>query len=155
MKISRSLVPAALAAVAIALVGACTSSPSGTPTPTGAATSAAATGAPTSASAPTTAASSAPVAPILTTPQAAAEHLYNAWVAKDKPTALLAASTTAVNALFAKTWKSGTYFFGGCTLPTAPSECDYNWSGGIIAMTIAGDATTGFRVTAVSTGSAG
>jgi hypothetical protein len=91
----------------------------------------------------------------LTTPQSAAEHLYNAWKANDAASASLGASSSAVTVLFAKVWQADTYFFGGCTEPTAPSECDYNWSGGVIAMTITGDPAAGFHVSAVSFGNAG
>jgi hypothetical protein len=92
---------------------------------------------------------------ILATPQAAAEHLYNSWKANDAASASVGATSSAVTALFAKAWKADTYFFGGCTQPTAPSECDYNWSGGIIAMMITGDPVAGFQVSSVSFGNAG
>jgi hypothetical protein len=146
----RAVFPAVLAlALAVGCSGSDTPagpSPTVTDPPTTAAT--------TSAS-PTTTAPPAPTAPTLTTPQAAAEHLYHAWQAGDRATALLAASAAAVDEIFTMAWTADTYFFGGCTEPTAPSECDYNWSGGIIAMMIEGDATAGFRVVSVSAGSAG
>ena len=158
LKINKSHAQAVLIAAAVALVGGCSpgtnnnSTPPTATTPAGSSQlgSATPTVPATTAPPPTT-----PPPLVLTTPQAAAEHLYNAWKANDKPTARLAASSAAVDALFAKKWKASTYFFGGCTEPVAPSECDYNWAGGIIAMKIAGDKTAGFRVTAVSTGSAG
>ena len=142
----------ALVAVIVALLGACASGsngeqPGSNPSGTGALGEIDST---TSASPPATA---PPL--ILTTPQAAAEHLYNAWKANDAASASLGASSAAVTALFAKVWRADTYFFGGCTQPTAPSECDYNWSGGIIAMTITGDPAVGFHVSAVSFGNAG
>jgi hypothetical protein len=154
LKINRNPVPAglvAVATVAIALVGGCAKDTGNSVTPPSATSTPTASTVASPTAVPTT---TAP-APILTTPQAAAEHLYNAWKTNDKATALLAASSSAVNALFAMKWKASTYFFGGCTQPTAPSECDYNWAAGVIAMKIDGDAMAGFRVTSVSTGSAG
>jgi hypothetical protein len=111
----------------------------------------------TASGSPSPAGTSPSTAPplILTTPQAAAEHLYNAWKANDTASASLGASSAAVTALFAKTWQADTYFFGGCTQPAAPSECDYNWSGGVIALMITGDPVAGFEVSAVSFGNAG
>lgn len=141
------LVPAVLA---LAVAAGCALGGSDTP----ADSSPTVTAPPTTAAA-TTPASPEPTAPTLTTPQAAAEHLYTAWQAGDRATALLAASDAAVDELFTMAWTAETYFFGGCTEPTAPTECDYNWSGGIIAMAIEGDATTGFRVVSVSAGNAG
>jgi hypothetical protein len=111
----------------------------------------------TASASPSPACSPCSTAPplVLTTPQSAAEHLYNAWKANDQASASLGASSSAVTTLFAKTWQADTYFFGGCTEPTAPSECDYNWSGGIIAMMITGDPAAGFKVSTVSFGNAG
>ncbi len=151
MKIHTRQVSAALVAVTMALLGACASrgsnggQPGSNPSGTGAIGEVGST------------ASASPTAPplILTTPQSAAEHLYNAWMANDQASASLGASSSAVTALFANMWQANTYFFGGCTEPTAPSECDYNWSGGIIAMMITGDPAAGFQVSAVSFGNAG
>jgi hypothetical protein len=146
-------VRALVVTAALALVGGCAQD-TGNDTPPPTATST--TGSfPTAGSSPTAATTTTSPPLILKTPKAAAEHLYNAWKANDKATARLGASSSAVDALFAKKWKAGTYFFGGCTVPTAPSECDYNWAGGVIAMTIEGNATAGFKVTKVSMGSAG
>jgi hypothetical protein len=162
MRISRNNARASLFVVAVIVAAGCSLGKGGTaaPAPTAGSTSAATTTAPPTPPCCTPPPSTTPpptTAPplILTTPQAAAEHLYNAWKANDKTAAALGASSAAVAALFAKKWKSGVYFFGGCTEPVAPSECDYNWSGGIIAMKIDGNKTAGFRVVSVSTGSAG
>lgn len=157
MKISNRYARSVLVGLAIALASGCTpgTSDSGTPPASSSAGAYTTETAPPTTAPPTTAVPTTPPAPVLTTPQAAAEHLYNAWKAGDKPTALLAASDSAVTTLFATKWKASTYFFGGCTEPTAPSECDYNWSGGVIAMKIDGTATAGFRVIKVSMGSAG
>lgn len=87
-----------------------------------------------------------------TTPMAAATHLYDAWKAGDKATARQGASAAAVAALFAKTWKSGTYFFGGCSTDT---QCQYNFATGAIMLTIGGNASAGYTVTNVEFGSAG
>src|SRR5262249_6528664 len=91
-------------------------------------------------------------APVLTTAQAAAEHLYNAWKAGDKPTALQGASQAAVDALFSKAWKDGTYF---CGVGSDDTQCQYNFAAGVINMTISGNASAGFTVTAVDRGNAG
>lgn len=157
MKIGRNRAQVIALAAAVVLAGGCAlgrTGSSGGPkeSPVGGVTTT--PPAPTPTPTPTPAKTTPPPL-ILKTPQAAAEHLYNAWKANDKPTALLAASSSAVTALFKIKWKTGVYFFGGCTTPTAPSECDYNWAGGIIAMHISGNATSGFKVTSVSTGSAG
>jgi hypothetical protein len=145
-----AVVPAVLA---LALAAGCAPGGSDTPTDAGPTVTDPPTAVETTPAATTPA--PAPTAPTLTTPQAAAEHLYTAWQAGDRATALLAASDAAVDEIFTMAWTADTYFFGGCTEPTAPSECDYNWSGGIIAMMIEGDATAGFRVVSVSAGSAG
>jgi hypothetical protein len=152
LKISRNVLATVLVTAAVALAGGCAPGASNGDTTPPAATT---TSTPASVASPTVVTTTTKPPLILTTPQAAAEHLYNAWMANDKATALLAATKSAVDALFAMKWKAGTYFFGGCTQPTAPSECDYNWAAGIIAMKIDGNATAGFRVIAVSTGSAG
>jgi hypothetical protein len=162
MTTNRALLPTLLAAAALlALAAGCATQN----TPTGELGSAATgTGAPATLpsgpTATTPAAGATTPGPtktklVLGTPKAAAEHLYAAWQARDTAKALLGASASAVTTLFAHTWTSGTYFFGGCTMPTAPSECDYNWSGGIVAMKIDGSASAGFRVTSVSFGNAG
>src|SRR5262245_14526039 len=49
---------------------------------------------------PPTSAAPSPTKLILKTPQAAAEHLYNAWKANDKATAKLGATVAAVDKLF-------------------------------------------------------
>ncbi len=159
MKICHRHVSAALVAMTIALLGACADGggngeqPALNPSGTGAIGQPEGTG----GGSPSPVATSPSTAPplILTTPQAAAEHLYNAWKANDTAAASLGASSSAATALFAKTWLADTYFFGGCTQPTAPSECDYNWSGGVIAMMITGDPVAGFQVSSVSFGNAG
>ena len=158
VKIHTRHVSAALVAVMIALLSACASGsngeqPASNPSGTGGIgqLDSTASASPTSGGAPTT---TAPPL-ILTTPQSAAEHLYNAWKANDPASASMGASSSAVTTLFANTWQADKYFFGGCTQPTAPSECDYNWSGGIIAMMITGDPVAGFQVSAVSFCNAG
>jgi hypothetical protein len=151
----------------LALAGACSSDkPSGdgalaTPTPTATvATTPTATPAATATPTPTpTATRTLSVTPTatptpvkLTTPTAAAKHLYDAWKAGDKPTALRAASSAAVTTLFATAWKDGTYFFGGCS---TSKECDYNFATGIVKMTIAGSKSAGYTVSEVEFDSAG
>jgi hypothetical protein len=143
-----------MVAVMIALLGACSSEQPAS-NPSGSGTIGQIDGTTTGPPSPVVSSPSTTPPLILTTPQAAAEHLYNAWKANDAASASLGASSSAVTALFAKTWQANTYFFGGCTQPTAPSECDYNWSGGVIAMMITGDPVVGFQVSAVSFGNAG
>jgi hypothetical protein len=158
VRIGRNRAQVILFAAAVVLAGGCALGRAGSDggpksSPVGGAT----TTPPPSTPTPTPVVTTTPPPPplILTTPQAAAEHLYNAWKANNKPDALRGATTSAVTALFKIKWKTGVYFFGGCTTPTAPSECDYNWASGIIAMHISGNATSGFKVTSVGTGSAG
>jgi len=121
----------------------------------GSAASSATTAPPTTAASTPSPVVTTPPPLILTSPKAAAEHLYDAWRTRNRTAALQGAATGAVDTLFAKTWQANTYFFGGCTTPTAPSECDYNWAQGALAMKISGNATAGFRVDTVSFGSAG
>jgi len=158
VKIHKRYLSVALVAVIAALLGGCASGnngeqPGSNPSGTGAIgeIDSTASASPSAVCNPC----STPPPLILTTPQAAAEHLYNAWKANDMASAGLGASSSAVTALFAKAWQADTYFFGGCTEPSAPSECDYNWAGGIVAMTITGDPAVGFQVSAVSFGNAG
>jgi hypothetical protein len=96
--------------------------------------------------------SPSPAAQIFTTPTAAAKHLYTAWQAGNRTAAAAGASKTAIDALFAHHWASGTYFFGGCSTTT---ECDYNFASGVIKMTVGGDATSGYTITDIAFGSAG
>jgi hypothetical protein len=143
-------------AAVIGLLAGCSSSGKGgagalgTPDPTPAATATATATVTATATATVTATASAPAK--LTTPEAAAKHLYNAWMAGDKTTAGQGAASSAVTALFAKTWKTGTYFFGGCSTAT---QCQYNYATGAIMMTISGSASAGYVVTNVEFGSAG
>ncbi len=155
MRIDKRQVTAVLVAAMIGLTGACRrgEQPASNPSGNGSIGQIDRTPSPSPSLVCCTPPSPPPLA--LTTPQAAAEHLYNAWKANDATSASVGASATAVAALFAKTWQADTYFFGGCTEPAAPSECDYNWSDGIIAMKIIGDPVAGFQVSAVSFGNAG
>jgi hypothetical protein len=146
----RSLRNAAVALVACgALVplAACASGASTGTASTGSSPSAA------SSTTPTAAPSASPVAsaPILTTAESAAKHLYAAWQAGDQATAAQGASAAAVSGLFAKAWADNTYFFGGCS----GTECDYNYAAGVVKMTVTGDVSTGFTVSAVEFSSAG
>lgn len=159
MKVNRHATAALLVAVAIGGVGGCggpsTTTPADSSSPAAggpAAPTTVSTGAatPTVSVTPTTAASLA-----LTTPKAAAEHLYDAWRANDRLSALEGASAIAVDTLFSEAWTADTYFFGGCTRATAPAQCQYNWAAGTIIMMIDGDAVQGFRVTATSFDTAG
>ena len=126
MKIHKRHLSLPLIAVVMALLGACApgsngEQPGSDPPGTGAIgeIDSTATDSPSPVCSPC---STAPPL-ILTTPQSAAEHLYDAWKANDQASASLGASSSAVTALFAKTWQANTYFFGGCTEPMAPSEC--------------------------------
>jgi hypothetical protein len=150
---SRLVVTLGVAA-ALGLLAACSSAGKegsgalGTPAPTVTATVTAT--ASVTATATVTATAAAPAK--LTTPEAAATHLYNAWRAGDKTTAAQGASAAAVTALFTKTWKASTYFFGGCS---TASQCQYNFATGAIMMTISGSASAGYTVTKVEFGNAG
>lgn len=149
----RKLAVTSIACTALVLVlSGCTGS---TPAPTVTATvTAAAPSTPVPAVTVTVAASTpAPATPaVFTTMAAAAKHLYASWEAGDKVAATEGASASAVDALFARTWKSGVYFFGGCDDTTG---CQYNFDTGAINMKISGNASSGYTVTAVTFGSAG
>ena len=148
----RAATLAACAFAAIVFASACSSA--GTPTATlstAPGTPAPSTPAVTTPPVTTPPAEPAPP-PVFTTAEAAAKHLYNAWKAGDKTTALQGASQSAVDALFSEDWKDKTYFFGGCSDDT---QCQYNWAEGAINMTISGNASSGFTVTAVDRGNAG
>jgi len=90
-----------------------------------------------------------------TTPKAAAEHLYNAWKNDDRPGALQGATKYAVDSLFATGWVDNTYFFGGCTQNSGPSECDYNTSSGAYRMMIIPAPGGGYLVDELLIGNAG
>jgi hypothetical protein len=151
VRINARAVTVALCGLILGALTACANSdsPDVTASSTG---SPSATSSPSAATSPTTPPPTTPAALILKTPKEAAEHLYNAWKAGDKPAALLGASSSAVDSLFSEAWTDKPYFFGGCSTDT---ECDYNYAAGVIKMTIAGSAATGYKVTAVERGNAG
>ena len=81
----------------------------------------------------------------LTTPTAAANHLYEAWRTGDRTKALQAANERAVSALFARPFNSAS--FRGCDEPSQlGADCSYRYEGGGLIMHVTGDATTGFIV---------
>src|SRR3978361_841269 len=94
-----------IASSPVIITPSATAAPSATPTPTP-------TPVPVPSATVTVTAKPTPK-PVFTSMEAAAKHLYAAWEAKDKTAATEGAAPAAVSALFGKTWKSGTYFFGG------------------------------------------
>ena len=81
----------------------------------------------------------------LTSPAAAANHLYEAWKAGDRAKALQAANERAVTELFGHPFNTAS--FRGCDEPDQlGADCSYRYEGGGLILHVIGDATTGFIV---------
>jgi hypothetical protein len=87
--------------------------------------------------------------PKLTLPDAAAKHLYAMWKVNDEDGALLYATKSAVDTLFAHPYTGPEQEFMGCTPTGSTWDCAYLYEGGSTHFTVEGSAADGYRVTKV------
>ena len=87
----------------------------------------------------------------LSTPEAAARNLWDAWRDADGPRALLYAVPGAVDTMFASPW-SPEIRRSGCTVVEAGHLCRFEGPELRWDLLISGDTSTGFRVESVTTG---
>ena len=84
----------------------------------------------------------------LATPEAAADHLMNAWAAADRRTALRSATEAAVDLLLRG--QHGGLAAAGCTpdpvLGPGNFSCSWTYEGGAVTLAVRGDALTGYYV---------
>ncbi|MFC4061714.1 hypothetical protein ACFOWE_25720 [Planomonospora corallina] len=87
----------------------------------------------------------------LTTPSAAARHLFTAMRRNDRHLALEIAGTSVVNRLFrVKYDKRVVYHDQGCSPEPKGYACAYSYEGGALFMHVHGSKTTGYEVRSVS-----
>jgi len=80
------------------------------------------------------------------TPDAAAEGLFNAWKAKDRTAAAKFASEAAVTKLFKEGGGAEGLSFQGCEKDGDSYTCGYYYEGGGLIMHVKGSETAGYRV---------
>ena len=86
---------------------------------------------------------------VLTSPEAAAAWLFNAWRNGNRTSAGRFASDAAVETLFGHDFNQPAPAFESCSSGGGLTVCLYTFSGGSIAMYVNGDATSGYTVNAV------
>ncbi|WP_189249355.1 hypothetical protein [Streptosporangium pseudovulgare] len=85
---------------------------------------------------------------LLTTPSAAARHLFSAWRRGDRNAGLEVATTAAVGRLFRTAYdpRGVRHIFQGCTPEPRGHACAYYYEGGAMVMHARGSATTGYEI---------
>ena len=81
----------------------------------------------------------------LATPEAASKNLWDAWRDDDRPRALVAASSVAVDALFRETWGAEIHNQGCATLSTNTYRCAFVDESTARIVTVVGGTTLGYR----------
>ncbi|MFG1749527.1 hypothetical protein [Streptosporangium sandarakinum] len=85
---------------------------------------------------------------LLTTPSAAARHLFSAWRRGDRNAGLEVATTAAVGRLFRTAYdpRGVRHIFQGCTPEPHGQACAYYYEGGAMVMHARGSAATGYEI---------
>lgn|ERR687884_1020488 len=85
----------------------------------------------------------------VSTPEAAAQGLFNAFGRHDRDAAAKFASDAAVTKLFKESTGTQGMQFQGCNDEEGELNCAYSYEGGALIMNIKGSASTGYKVASV------